>query len=220
MKPLLILLFAIALVVGLGLTLMHSGETAAADEPAMSQKDLSQYPTAYFAGGCFWCAESDFESVPGVVEVISGYAGGHVDNPTYEEVSSGSTGHAESIEVYYDPKKVSYKDLLDVFWHSVDSTDAGGQFCDRGTQYRSEIFYANDEQEKEAEASKAEIEKTKPFKAPIVTQIQPLKHFWPAEEYHQNFYKTHPVRYKSYRLGCGRDARMRQLWGDKAYHHN
>ena len=219
MKPLLILLFVVALAVGLGLTLMSSGDTAAADEPTMPQKDLSQYPTAYFAGGCFWCTESDFESVPGVVEVISGYAGGHVDNPTYEEVSSGTTGHAESVEVYYDPKKVSYEDLLDVFWHAVDSTDAGGQFCDRGTQYRSEIFYANDEQKKAAEASKKKIEETKPFKAPIVTQIEPLKHFWPAEDYHQNFYKTHTVRYKTYRLGCGRDARMRELWGDQAYHH-
>jgi len=219
MKQLLILLFAIALVVGLGWTLMHSGGTAAADEPTMPQKDLSQYAKAYFAGGCFWCTESDFESVPGVVEVVSGYAGGHVDNPSYEEVSGGTTGHAESIEVYYDPDKVTYKDLLDVFWHSVDPTDAGGQFCDRGTQYRSEIFYASDEQKKEAEASKAEIEKTKPFKAPIVTQIEPLKHFWPAEDYHQNFYKTHTIRYKTYRAGCGRDARVRELWGDKAYHH-
>jgi methionine-S-sulfoxide reductase len=185
----------------------------------MPQKDLSQYSKAYFAGGCFWCTESDFESVPGVVEVISGYAGGHVDNPSYEEVSGGTTGHAESIEVYYDPDKVTYKDLLDVFWHSVDPTDAGGQFCDRGSQYRSEIFYADDEQKKAAEASKAEIEKTKPFDAPIVTQIEPLKHFWPAEDYHQNFYKTHTLRYKTYRAGCGRDARVRELWGDEAYHH-
>src|SRR5262245_14237411 len=181
---------------------------------AAAQTASSQHlEKAVFAGGCFWCEETAFEGKPGVISVISGYAGGTKPNPTYEEVSAGGTGYAESVEVTFDTTKTSYANLLKIFWVNVDPTDAGGQFCDRGDQYRSEIFYMNDTQKKLAEQSKQEIEKTKKFKEPIITQIQPLKKFYPAEEYHQDFYKKSPIRYKTYRLGCGRDRRLEELWG-------
>ena len=170
--------------------------------------------TAIFAGGCFWCEETAFEGLPGVVSVTSGYTGGQAKNPTYEQVSSGSTGHAESVEVAYDPAKISYARLLEVFWHNVDPFDAGGQFCDRGTQYRGEIFYQGEAQRAAAEESKRKLEEDPKFKGKIVTRIVPASTFYPAEEYHQDFYKKDPVRYHSYRLGCGRDARLRQIWGD------
>jgi len=174
---------------------------------------------AIFAGGCFWCVESDFDKVPGVVETISGYTGGRKVNPTYEEVSSGSTGHAESVEVIFDPKKVSYEHLLDVYWTSIDPTVKDRQFCDTGSQYRTAIFYTNEEQRRAAEASKKKVEATKPFKAPIVTEITMAGTFYPAEEYHQDYYSKNPVRYKFYRTGCGRDARLKELWGDRAGAH-
>jgi peptide-methionine (S)-S-oxide reductase len=174
---------------------------------------------AIFAGGCFWCVESDFDKVPGVVATISGYTGGRKANPTYEEVSSGTTGHAESVEVIFDPRKVSYEHLLDVYWTSVDPTVKDRQFCDTGNQYRTAIFYANDEQRRAAEASKKKIEETKPFKAPIVTAIEMAGPFYPAEEYHQDFYRKNPVRYQFYRTGCGRDARLKELWGARAGSH-
>ena len=170
--------------------------------------------TATFAGGCFWCEETAFEGLDGVVSVTSGFAGGQKANPTYEEVSSGSTGHAESVQVLYDPAKISYAKLLDVFWHNVDPLDAGGQFCDRGAQYRSAIFYGNETERREAEASKAALEKEKRFQGKIATQIVPASKFYPAEEYHQNFYKKNPVRYHEYREGCRRDARLKELWGE------
>ena len=170
--------------------------------------------TATFAGGCFWCEETAFEGLPGVASVTSGYAGGQVKNPSYEQVSAGSTGHAESVQVVYDPAQISYPRLLEVFWHNVDPLDAGGQFCDRGTQYRSAIFYADDEQRREAEASKTALEKDPWFRGKIVTQIVPVGTFYPAEEYHQDFYKKNPERYRQYRQGCGRDARLKQLWGE------
>jgi peptide-methionine (S)-S-oxide reductase len=175
--------------------------------------------TATFAGGCFWCEETAFEGLPGVESVISGYAGGQVKNPTYEQVSGGSTGHAESVQVTYDPAKISYAKLLEVFWHNVDPLDAGGQFCDRGNQYRSAIFYANDEQRRDAEASRVALEKESRFKGKIATQIVPVGTFYPAEEYHQDFYKKNPVRYRQYRQGCGRDARLKSLWGEAAGGH-
>ena len=174
---------------------------------------------AIFAGGCFWCVESDFDQVPGVVATISGYTGGRKANPTYEEVSSGTTGHAESVEVIFDPKKVTYEHLLDVYWTSVDPTVKDRQFCDTGNQYRTAIFYTNDLQRRAAEASRKKIEATKPFKAPIVTEITMAGTFYPAEEYHQDFYRKNPVRYKFYRTGCGRDARLKELWGDRAAAH-
>ena len=176
------------------------------------------HKVATFAGGCFWCMEPPFDKLPGVVATISGYTGGTKTNPTYEEVSSGATGHAESVDVIYDPKKVTYEQLLDVYWHNVDPTVKDRQFCDGGTQYRTAIFYNDQEQRQAAEASKAALEKSKPFKAPIVTQIVMANTFYPAEDYHQDYYKKNPVRYQIYRSGCGRDARLKQLWGDKAGH--
>ncbi|HEX4331609.1 MAG TPA: peptide-methionine (S)-S-oxide reductase MsrA [Usitatibacter sp.] len=174
---------------------------------------------ATFAGGCFWCVESDFDRVPGVTATTSGYTGGHTVNPGYHDVSSGTTGHAESVEVFYDPKKVTYEHLLDVFWHSVDPTTKDRQFCDAGTQYRTAIFYHDEAQRKAAEASRARIEKEKPFKAPIVTEITMAGPFYPAEEYHQDYYQKNPVRYQIYRTGCGRDARLKELWGAAAGGH-
>jgi peptide methionine sulfoxide reductase msrA/msrB len=169
--------------------------------------------TAVFAGGCFWCTESDFEKVNGVIDAISGYTGGHVKNPTYEQVSAGGTGHVEAVKVIYDADKVTYKQLLNVFWPHVDPTDAGGQFVDRGSQYRSVIFYANAEQRRLAEASKKAIEAHGPFHKPIVTQILPLGPFYKAEEYHQNYYKKNPLRYHWYRAGSGRDRFLEMTWG-------
>ncbi|MGA8051459.1 MAG: peptide-methionine (S)-S-oxide reductase MsrA [Burkholderiales bacterium] len=173
---------------------------------------------ATFAGGCFWCVEADFDKVHGVVSTVSGYIGGTKPNPTYEEVSSGDTGYAEAVEITYDPKIVSYKRLLDVYWHSIDPTVKNRQFCDVGTQYRTAIFYHDEEQMRLAETSKQELEHAKPFKGPIETQIVKAGTFWPAESYHQDYYKKNPVRYEFYRTGCGRDARLRQLWGDAAGH--
>ena len=168
---------------------------------------------ATFAGGCFWCTEEAFEKVPGVASVVSGYMGGKVKSPTYEQVSSGRTGHTEVVQVTYDPAKVSYDKLLETFWLNHDPTVKDRQFCDGGPQYRPEIFYYSDEQKRLAEVSKAKWEKAKPFKQPIVTPITPAGEFWPAEEYHQDYYKKNPVQYRFYVTGCGRYARLDQLWG-------
>ena len=176
------------------------------------------HAVATFAGGCFWCMEPPYDKIPGVDATISGYTGGRVTNPSYEQVSSGSTGHAEAVQVVYDPKKVTYEQLLDIFWHNIDPTVKDRQFCDGGSQYRSAIFYHDEAQRKAAEASKAALEKSKPFKEPIVTQIVMAGPFYPAEDYHQDYYTKNPVRYNLYRSGCGRDARLKQLWGDKAGH--
>ena len=173
---------------------------------------------ATFAGGCFWCMEAPFDKEPGVIATTSGYAGGTKSNPTYEEVSSGSTGHTEVVQVLYDPKKVSYEKLLDIFWHNVDPTVKDRQFCDVGTQYRTAIFVKTDEERRAAEASKAALETSKPFKEALVTPVVTLTEFWPAEEYHQDYYRKNPVRYTYYRTGCGRDARLKQLWGSAAPH--
>jgi peptide-methionine (S)-S-oxide reductase len=178
--------------------------TAQAAKPASVAK-------ATFAGGCFWCEEEAFDHVPGVLATTSGYTGGTKKNPSYEEVSAGGTGHAESVEVTYDPTKVSYEKLLDAFWHNVDPLVKDRQFCDVGHQYRSAIFYRNDTEKRLAEASKAEVQKR--FKQPIQTEIVPAGPFYPAEEYHQDFYKKNPLRYKFYRTGCGRDRRLQELWG-------
>lgn len=171
---------------------------------------------AIFAGGCFWCVESDFDKVPGVISTTSGYTGGTKTNPSYEEVSSGGTGHAESVKIVFDPKIVSYEKLLYVYWRNVDPITKEGQFCDFGTQYRTAIFYLNDEQKRLAEASKAAIEKSGRLKRPIVTEIVPAGPFYAAEGYHQNFHNTNPVRYNLYRFNCGRDARLEELWGKEA----
>ena len=169
---------------------------------------------ATFAGGCFWCTEADFEKLPGVVKVISGYTGGQKENPTYEEVSSGGAGHLEAVQVYYDPTKIRYEDLLEYFWKHIDPTDSGGQFVDRGAQYRSAIFYHNEEQKRIAENSKAALEKSGKFNQTISTEILELKRFYDAEEYHQDYYKKHPLKYGYYRHGSGRDPFILQHWGN------
>ena len=168
---------------------------------------------AYFAGGCFWCMEEAFEKVDGVTAVVSGYMGGTVADPTYEQVSAGQTGHAEAVEVSYDPAKVSYQKLLDAFWHNVDPVTPNAQFCDHGSQYRSAVFYGTDEEKRFTEESKTVIEQAKRFPEPIVTQIVKASTFYPAEEYHQDFYKKNPIRYKYYKFSCGRAQRLEALWG-------
>jgi peptide methionine sulfoxide reductase msrA/msrB len=168
---------------------------------------------ATFAGGCFWCTEADFEKLPGVVKVISGYTGGYKENPTYEEVSSGTTGHVEAVQVYYDPSKISYEELLDFFWRHIDPTDSGGQFVDRGRQYRSVIFYHDEEQKRLAEKSKEALEKSGRFNKPIVTEITKFTKFYEAEEYHQDYYKKHSLKYSFYRHGSGRDQFLDKVWG-------
>jgi peptide-methionine (S)-S-oxide reductase len=168
---------------------------------------------AYFAGGCFWCMEEAFENVEGVLSVTSGYMGGTVANPSYEEVSAGRTGHAESVEVVYDPARVSYQKLLDAFWRNVDPITPNAQFCDHGSQYRSAVFFQTDEEKRASDISKQVIEQSKRFKEPIVTQIVMASQFYPAEEYHQDFYKKNPVRYKFYKYNCGRAQRLEELWG-------
>ncbi len=199
MQPLHKILF---LICALGL----SSPCAGAAQPLSPAK-------AIFAGGCFWCMEPPFDKLPGVISTTSGYVGGQKKNPTYEEVSTGSTGHTEAVQILYDPKIVTYQKLLDVFWRNIDPTVKNRQFCDIGPQYRSGIFYLEAEQKRLAEESRAALGKTKRFKEAIVTEITPAAEFWRAEEYHQNYYLKNPLRYSYYRTGCGRDARLKQLWG-------
>ena len=168
---------------------------------------------AYFAGGCFWCMEEAFEKVDGVLTVVSGYMGGTVANPTYEQVSDGRTGHAEAIEVTYDPTKVTYQKLLDAFWRNIDPVTPNAQFCDHGTQYRAVVFYSTDEEKRLAEESKSKIEQSKRLPAPIVTQLVQASTFYQAEDYHQDYYKKNPLRYKYYKYSCGRAQRLEALWG-------
>jgi peptide-methionine (S)-S-oxide reductase len=166
---------------------------------------------ATFAGGCFWCMEPPYDELEGVISTISGYTGGTKKNPTYEQVSAGTTGHTEAVEITYDPKKISYEKLLDVFWRNIDPLTANAQFCDSGSQYRSAIFYHDQTQKTLAEASKKRLQDR--FKQPIVTEIVRASEFYPAEDYHQDYYKKNPIRYKVYRYGCGRDSRLQELWG-------
>lgn len=187
-----------------------------ANPPAVQSNQLAK---ATFAGGCFWCMEPPYDKLDGVVSTTSGYAGGPEKNPTYEQVSSGTTGHAEVVQVVYDPNKVSYEKLLQVFWHNVDPLTPNAQFCDHGPQYRTAIFFHDAEQKRLAEASKRALEAGGKLPGPIVTQIAPLDDtFYPAEEYHQDYYVKNPLRYKLYRGNCGRDRRLEQLWGDQAGH--
>lgn len=179
------------------------------------EADTGETAYATFAGGCFWCIEADFEKVEGVITVTSGYTGGRVANPTYEQVSAGGTGHTEAIRVVYDPDVVTYEKLLGVFWHNIDPTVVNRQFCDVGDQYRSGIFYHDEAQREAAEKSRAELENSKPFPQPIVTEITEESAFYPAEVYHQDYAKKNPIRYSYYRKGCGRDNRLQQLWGEK-----
>ena len=173
---------------------------------------------ATFAGGCFWCMEGPYDKIEGVVSTVSGYTGGHVEDPTYRQVTTGTTGHFEAIQVKYDPAQVSYERLLEVFWHNVDPTDDGGQFCDRGPSYRTAIFAEGPEQRRIAEASKSRLQAEGSLPGPVVTPVLEAAAFYPAEEYHQDFYEKNPGRYNSYRQGCGRDRRLAQLWGDQAGH--
>jgi peptide-methionine (S)-S-oxide reductase len=175
--------------------------------------------TATFAGGCFWCMEGPFEKLKGVVSVTSGYTGGQKENPTYEQVSSGGTGHAEAVQIIYDPAKIGYDQLLEVFWHNIDPLTANAQFCDHGSQYRSAIFYHDGAQKTAALETKRKIEASGRFSKPLVTEIVAASAFYPAEEYHQDFYKKNPERYLTYRMGCGRDRRLKELWGDAAGGH-
>lgn len=197
------LLFAALTIAGTG------GSGLSAENSAGSGRTAK----AYFAGGCFWCMEEAFEKVEGVIETVSGYMGGTVKNPSYEEVSSGRTGHAESVEVRYDPARVTYTQLLEAFWRNVDPITPNAQFCDHGSQYRAVIFYQGDEEKRLAEESKRAIEQSKRFAAPIVTQVTSASEFFPAEEYHQDFYKKNPIRYKYYKFSCGRAQRLEALWG-------
>jgi peptide methionine sulfoxide reductase msrA/msrB len=200
---------------GLGiLYFLYSGGNQTVN--SATKPDYTKYESATFAGGCFWCTESDFEKVDGVIEVVSGYTGGQKPNPTYEAVSAGTTGHAEAVQIIYDPSKVTYQALLDAFWRSVDPTDSGGQFVDRGRQYRSAIFYHNDEQKQLAETSKAELARSGRFNKPIVTEIVKFSTFYRAEDYHQDYYKKNPLRYKYYRYGSGRDQFLNSVWGAAA----
>jgi peptide-methionine (S)-S-oxide reductase len=202
------------------LTLVLFAFFARADEPIVATAPApAGLAKAAFAGGCFWCMQKPYDDLPGVVSATVGYTGGEKAHPTYHEVSAGGTGHFESIEVVYDPKKVTYEKLLDVFWHNVDPTNAYGQFCDSGMQYRTAIFVADDAQRKAAEASKKALEDSGVLKRPIVTEILKAGTFWKAEEYHQKYYKKNPFRYSFYRSGCGRDARLKELWGDAAPKH-
>ncbi len=211
--------------------MLCANQVALAQSQATTQNNATQSSTAQanatqakvatqvavFAGGCFWCVESDFDKVTGVLSTISGYTGGKTANPNYDEVSSKDTGHAEVVKIVFDPSKVSYEKLLDVFWRSIDPTTKNAQFCDVGSPYRTAIFAQDAGQLAAAKKSLAELEKTKPFKEPIVTEINPASVFYPAEDYHQDYYIKNPVRYKYYRTSCGRDARLKQLWGDKAF---
>ena len=190
--------------------LVAGGDDTKGETMNAKQRDLKR---ATFAGGCFWCTESDFEKVEGVEEVISGYTGGPEENPTYEEVSAGRTGHLEAAQIVYDPSVVSYEDLLDVFWKHVDPTDPGGQFVDRGNQYKTAIFYHDEEQKRLAEKSKNDLEASGRFAKPIVTEILALTEFYPAEEYHQDYHRKNPLRYKFYRYNSGRDQFIKKTWG-------
>ncbi len=186
--------------------------------PADMPAGAAGYETAIFAGGCFWCMEAPFDKLPGVVSVTAGYTGGDVKNPTYEDVSAGGSGHAEAVRVVYDPAKISYPALLTVFWHNIDPTVANRQFCDVGHQYRAVIFYRGEQQHAAALQSKAALEKSRPFREQVVTELTPATEFYPAEEYHQHYYKKNPLRYSYYRGGCGRDKRLKKLWGGAVNH--
>ncbi len=212
--------FALILILaGLVVLVLWSPRTAQAVPAQTSQppKPANGLAVATFAGGCFWCMEPPYDKLDGVASTTSGYTGGRKDKPSYEEVSSGGTGHTEAVQVVYDPRKVSYQKLLDVFWHNIDPFAVNRQFCDAGEQYRSAIFYHGDEQKRLAEASKQEVEKK--LGKSVATQIVPAAKFWSAEEYHQDYYKKNPIRYNFYRSSCGRDRRLQQVWGDAAGGH-
>jgi len=205
------------------LPMLAAAAIALATAGAVAQPEGSTMPengeaVATFAGGCFWCMEPPYDKLDGVIATVSGYTGGSKVDPTYQEVSAGGTGHTEAVQITYDPAKVSYERLLEVFWQNVDPLDAGGQFCDRGSQYRTGIFVHDEEQQRLAEASRQALTDSGRFQQPIVTEIVAAGPFYPAEDYHQDYYEKNPIRYKFYRWNCGRDARLAQLWGDQATH--
>ena len=200
---------------GAAAVLLALAGLSGAQQPAAATGPTAK---AIFAGGCFWCVESDFDKVDGVLSTTSGYTGGTLANPNYDQVSGKHTGHAEAVEVLFDPRKVSYEKLVEHFWRTIDPTTKDRQFCDVGSPYRTAIFTLDAAQLQAAQASRAALEKSKPFKEPIVTEIVPASAFYPAEDYHQDYYRKNPVRYQYYRLNCGRDARLKQLWGDQAAH--
>jgi peptide methionine sulfoxide reductase msrA/msrB len=219
MKALLYIAMSLFFMIGAVLFFMMENQRSEAVQKTAkvdTGKQEMNLQTATFAGGCFWCTESDFEKLPGVVKVISGYTGGTKENPTYDEVSSGTTGHVEAVQVYYDPTKITYEELLDYFWRHVDPTDASGQFVDRGSQYRSAIFYHDEEQRRLAEKSKEVLSKSGKFNKPIVTEILKFNKFYEAEDYHQDYYKTHALKYKFYRYASGRDQFLEKVWGKEA----
>lgn len=184
---------------------------------ATNKKMENNYSVAIFAGGCFWCMQGPFDKLDGVILTRAGYTGGHTKSPTYESVSAGITGHAEAVRIEYDPSRIDYEKLLDVFWHNIDPMAKDSQFCDHGTQYRSAIFYLDDKQKELALESLEELKKSKPFAGKIQTQIVKADIFYEAEDYHQDYYKKNPLRYKYYRFGCGRDARLKELWGKSGH---
>lgn len=210
-----LLLCVLSLVLGFTAPTYAATDNAIAPDSATTVSPLSDFEgaqaTAIFAGGCFWCMEKPFDELPGVTQTTSGYTGGTVENPSYKQVSSGKTGHVEAVEVTYDPAQVSYNKLLQVFWRNIDPVDERGQFCDKGSQYRSVIFYQTEAQREAAQAAKQALA-TEKFEQGIATEIQPASKFYPAEDYHQNYYKTHPIRYKVYRFACGRDQRLAKIW--------
>ena len=182
-----------------------------------AQADSEKLEKATFAGGCFWCMQPPYDNLPGVVSTTVGYAGGSVKNPTYEQVSMGKTGHAEAVQIVFDSSKTSYAQLLDVFWKNINPTTLNKQFADTGSQYRTAIFYHDDAQQKVAMESKEKLQRSGKFDKPIVTEIVPVKEFYPAEEYHQNFYKNHPLRYNSYKVGSGREGYLKETWGEASH---
>lgn len=200
----------IKLFAGLAITLTFNAFNVLAEEP------LTKHATAVFAGGCFWCIESDYEKLEGVIEAVSGYTGGSAETATYKQVGSNQTGHYEALQVTYDPAKISYAELVEFFWRHIDPTDAGGQFCDRGESYRSALFYASEAEHQIALMSKQALANQRPFEQPVVTPLKEATPFYPAEDYHQDYYKKNPLRYKYYRFNCGRDARVKKLWGDES----
>jgi peptide methionine sulfoxide reductase msrA/msrB len=212
MKKLIIISFILPFVLSIYSNASEHNDRQGGGTMSNQNKNIEK---ATFAGGCFWCMEHPFEKLDGVTEVISGYTGGHKENPTYEEVSAGGTGHAEAVQITYDSDKVAYADLLDVYWRQIDPTDAGGSFVDRGSQYRSAIFYYNDEQKRLAELSKENLDKSGRYDKPIVTEVVKFSKFYKAEEYHQDYYKKHRLKYEYYRYRSGRDQYLRRIWGNR-----
>ncbi|KJS26352.1 MAG: hypothetical protein VR75_07500 [Hyphomonadaceae bacterium BRH_c29] len=209
---------SVAVLAGIAATALAFISSAGAQDQ-VSSPDAKRLSSAVFAGGCFWCVESDFDKLDGVVSTTSGYTGGTVDRPTYEQVSHEKTGHYEAVKVTYDSDKVSYGDLVDYFFHHIDPTDAAGQFCDKGESYRSAVFVANDEQREVAETEVGMINESGVLDAPVVTKIVDASTFWPAETYHQDYYKKNPLKYRYYRTACGRDARVKKIWAGESTGH-